>query len=413
MKKQITLHMLYLGFIGMVVVTAMLFVNFSIVYPNIVRNESDRLHFSIVNESPIQTINVEKDLTLHIREDENFPADKAQVYKDHYGQEINYLPIKISSDYTVKIYGSKNAIIIAILLVIFSIVLSVIIMSRFGFISSGLFLKKFTNRLASISLGDMHDNFKASFLSTYPELEPFLTRINKQFACCQQYSLNVVHGIGSLLTVALHGTYNIMNETKTILPQAYNTASKINARTQDSIEVSEAMQRLAKYNEGSRAMTCTIFDLRNIVNRAIETLETGTDMCSKQIIFNCSQDNDFTIFGDKAMILEVCRNLIDNAVKYGDKTIVITLQMKDKNPSLSFTNDGEIDSEDIDNIFNRFYRAHKSNGKTNETTGYGIGLSIAKTLVELHDGSIDVISSDNQTTFTVCLPRNITPSPSA
>jgi signal transduction histidine kinase len=62
-----------------------------------------------------------------------------------------------------------------------------------------------------------------------------------------------------------------------------------------------------------------------------------------------------------------------------------------------------IDEKDLPHIFDRFYRAEKSRSKEN-VSGYGLGLSIAKKIVELHNGLISVKSEKGKgTTFTVTL----------
>lgn len=98
--------------------------------------------------------------------------------------------------------------------------------------------------------------------------------------------------------------------------------------------------------------------------------------------------------------------LVDNAVKYSpDKsTITITNRETQKNISITITDKGQgIGPDDIDSIFNRFYRADKSRTGTG---GYGLGLSIAKKIVIMHGGSIVVTSRLGEgSTFTVRLPK--------
>jgi len=98
--------------------------------------------------------------------------------------------------------------------------------------------------------------------------------------------------------------------------------------------------------------------------------------------------------------------LIDNAIKYGkqNSSVKINASRVDSRVVISVSDQGVgIDDEDLPFIFKRFYRAEKSRSKEN-VSGYGLGLSIAKKIVETHNGMITVKSEKGEgTTFTVIL----------
>ncbi|HUW22361.1 MAG TPA: HAMP domain-containing sensor histidine kinase [Candidatus Bathyarchaeia archaeon] len=98
---------------------------------------------------------------------------------------------------------------------------------------------------------------------------------------------------------------------------------------------------------------------------------------------------------------------LDNAVKYTPKAgrIVITTESDKKNIVIKIKDTGiGIPSQDIPHIFDRFYRVDQSRCKT-EVPGFGLGLSLAKKIIELHKGSVQVTSVLNKgTTFTIKLP---------
>lgn len=98
--------------------------------------------------------------------------------------------------------------------------------------------------------------------------------------------------------------------------------------------------------------------------------------------------------------------LLDNAVKYTNKngSITLTMYQHRKKIILVINNTGRgIAGEQIDKIFDRFYRIDQSRSRENE--GYGLGLAIAKTIVDHHGGQIYAESNLNEkTTFTVELP---------
>ncbi len=117
------------------------------------------------------------------------------------------------------------------------------------------------------------------------------------------------------------------------------------------------------------------------------------------------QVDDFILRGETHSLTELFVILLDNAIKYSDKNSKVTLTSgkTDHHIEVEVKDTGiGIDEKDIPHIFDRFYRADKSRSKT---PGYGLGLSIAKKIIEIHSGSISVESKINKgTKFIVKLP---------
>ncbi|MBQ4163981.1 MAG: ATP-binding protein, partial [Turicibacter sp.] len=115
---------------------------------------------------------------------------------------------------------------------------------------------------------------------------------------------------------------------------------------------------------------------------------------------------DLMYVGDEARLQQVAIILLDNALKHApiETTIQIRLHQVGVNYELEVSNEGEgIPPQHLDKVFERFYRVDASRAR--DTGGYGLGLSIAKSIVEQHHGSISVKSQFNElTTFTVTLP---------
>ncbi len=117
-------------------------------------------------------------------------------------------------------------------------------------------------------------------------------------------------------------------------------------------------------------------------------------------------ESDLYINGDEVKLKQLVMILLDNACKYTDKNgqIHVCLQQKQDKVNFSVTNSGTpIAPQHLPHIFERFYRADKS--RTRETGGYGLGLSIAKTIAGMLIGRISAASSPEEgTTFTVVFP---------
>ena len=115
-------------------------------------------------------------------------------------------------------------------------------------------------------------------------------------------------------------------------------------------------------------------------------------------------DDGLMYTGDEAMIRQLVSVLMDNAVKYADDggEIEISLTSHGKNLKLSVYNKCVNPPEgDLNQLFDRFYRADSS--RSRETGGYGIGLSIARSIVEVHKGKITAKSENGGVVFEAIL----------
>lgn len=114
--------------------------------------------------------------------------------------------------------------------------------------------------------------------------------------------------------------------------------------------------------------------------------------------------NHVVVFADREALVKICSNLISNALKYAVTFAVVNLgevQANDAYFVIRFSNDGKgIPNEFRDRIFEPFFRLH---GK--DKPGTGIGLSLAKSLTELHNGSLKLVSSaTDNVIFELTLP---------
>ncbi len=124
----------------------------------------------------------------------------------------------------------------------------------------------------------------------------------------------------------------------------------------------------------------------------------------------CSIEADLqpnvTVNGDKVQLERVAKTLLDNATKYSEKgkPVKVTLRKTGKNTTLEVNNSGPaIEQKDLDHLFDRFYRTDEARTRQ-QTGGFGLGLAIAKSIVDSHGGKIWATSSASEgTTFHVFL----------
>jgi two-component system sensor histidine kinase CiaH len=129
-------------------------------------------------------------------------------------------------------------------------------------------------------------------------------------------------------------------------------------------------------------------------------------LAKKKAITIQTNSNDAKIMGEKGRLTEVFVILFDNAIKYSQNKskIIVTSKVLRNTVSVSVADEGMgIAAKDLEFIFDRFYRADKSRSED----GYGLGLAIAKRIIEAHNGTISVASEEkNGTTFTMTFPQS-------
>jgi len=96
-------------------------------------------------------------------------------------------------------------------------------------------------------------------------------------------------------------------------------------------------------------------------------------------------------------------NLIDNAIKYGGNKIEVHINIVLNNLEITIADNGnDIEKNQRDKVFDKFYRIPK--GNTHNVKGFGIGLYYTKKIIEKHNGEIRLIPSSSNTIFKITLP---------
>jgi signal transduction histidine kinase len=208
---------------------------------------------------------------------------------------------------------------------------------------------------------------------------------------------------------------NASHELKTPISIIKSYAQLLDRRARDNPEVlnestraieSEAdrMQKLVEQmlllarnkNESSMAKV----DLAGLCE---ETIATFTGAYTRDIQFH-QMVNGLHVKGNKEQLQQIIYILIDNALKYSQDEVKFMAFAHDHQAIIKITDYGQgIPDEDLPHIFDRFYRVDKA--RTRETGGTGLGLTIAKSIAELHQGDLSVTSKlEEGTTFTLNLP---------
>lgn len=165
--------------------------------------------------------------------------------------------------------------------------------------------------------------------------------------------------------------------------------------------------RLSQLEADELQQNFTAVPLQNILDDAVANLET---QAKEQRVSVKSAKTSAIVYGDAASLTQLFVILLDNAIKYspdnGEVTITVTKQ--DSTATVSVKDNGVgIPKAELDHVFDRFYRADTSRAK-NEHGGYGLGLSIAQMIADVHHADITLKSRVNHgTTAQVVLPLNV------
>jgi PAS domain S-box-containing protein len=165
-------------------------------------------------------------------------------------------------------------------------------------------------------------------------------------------------------------------------------------------ELSESA-RLESQGIPLRRVAC---DLRTLVANALDTLD---DARARRITIEAGDTSPYVVLADASRLERVVVNLLTNALKYSadDAPVTMRLGRRGKDVGLEIVDRGiGIPSESLNLLFQRYYRT--SAGKAH-ASGLGLGLYIARLVVEAHGGRIEVSSKVGQgSTFTVSLPSS-------
>ncbi|MCI0525331.1 MAG: ATP-binding protein [Acidobacteria bacterium] len=168
----------------------------------------------------------------------------------------------------------------------------------------------------------------------------------------------------------------------------------------------EDLLTLARADSGRLELRCEPINLTELCEQMVEYI-TPLAAQREQILTYDSPRRPVRVMADTHRIKQLLLNLLDNAIKYTEprRRITLGLKIEKHNAVIIVADTGRgIPAEDLPHIFERFYRR---SGKTSDrsATGFGLGLSIVKWIVDAHGGKIEAKSEmGSGTTFTVKLP---------
>lgn len=224
-------------------------------------------------------------------------------------------------------------------------------------------------------------------------IKPVIESFNRQ----KQFVADASHELKTPIAVIMANAEALEKE-----PEEKKWLNNIKSEADRMNELVTSLLDLAKLEEGKEKEVQQEENLSKIVEMSVLTFESL--MYENKIELKYDIRKDINIKCNSSQIKQLVAILIDNAIKHSETNgkISIALKKQKNDTVLTVSNRGkEIPKEIREKIFERFYREDESRNR--DTNRYGLGLAIAKNIVENHNGKISVESEKGITTFKVVL----------
>lgn len=291
--------------------------------------------------------------------------------------------------------------------IIFSALIAVLITMLFSFILSNRItepLIKLKNAALEVAQGRYKQNIKSKGDDELTELiKAFNTmskRLSKLEKIRKESASDLAHELRTPLTT-IRGYLEAIEDGKLEAdPESIREMQEETARMTHLVE---------NLNEFANAQN-KVFDLEKEkinLNKIIKKVIRQQQRFISQKNIDLKLDIDAQIFlkADQDSLIQILNNVLENAVKYNQENGFITIKTRLKKDKLEIEikdNGQGIKKADLPYIFERFYRADKSRNSQNQ--GSGIGLAVVKELMDAHQGSVEVESSENGSLFRLIFP---------
>lgn len=235
-----------------------------------------------------------------------------------------------------------------------------------------------------------------------------LDRLQKQFLAEQQFTSDASHELRTpVAAIMAQADAGLMKSAS--LEDKNDALNRIHSQSKNMNTLLNQLLELTRADRGTLKLDLEDIDLSELADVVWESM---LDMASKYDITLQKQiDNNIHVTGDEVLLMRLIINLVSNGIKYGHTGGYVSINVREDEAYaiLSVTDNGiGLSEEDSERIFDRFYRVSKDRSKrSNQTEDYssGLGLSMVKWIVDVHQGTIEVHSTEKVgSQFIVRLP---------
>lgn len=227
-----------------------------------------------------------------------------------------------------------------------------------------------------------------------------LERLEVLFTSQQRFLADVSHELRTPLTV-IKGNVDLMRRMKQLDPESLDSIDQEAGRLTRLVG---GLLMLAQAESGNLPLSFRRVELDLLIAEVFQEMHI---IAGGAVRVHLSEIDQLVVNGDRDRLKQVLINLIANAIQYtprGGDVFISLSKVGDMARIICRDTGPGIPAEDLPHIFERFYRAEKSRTR-GKATGFGLGLSITKWIVEHHNGRIEVDSKEGQgTTFAIWLP---------
>jgi signal transduction histidine kinase len=362
------------------------------------------------NDSTADSLFLDKDIIEKTKIDGEYFfsfKDKSAVAIHHADKNSSFIVAVAASDKDGKeyLFELKKILVIALLLAVvlsFSagLIFAKRIIAPIKRITGEVNLITSKNLSQRIKIDDSRDEL-TKLAETFNNL---LNRLQDSFATQRRFISNASHelstpltSVSSQLEVALQKTRS-QEEYQEVISSVYDDIRDLQQLTQSLLDIAKA---------GSQG-TIDLAEVRldEILFKVVSDIQKQNKAYRAMLNFELFPEDEkrLTVFGNANLLYSAFKNIIENGCKYsGNHKSEVCASFNNNNINVKVTNHGDVINEaDLQNIFQPFFRADSAQGKP----GFGLGLTLSKSILSLHKGSIFAQSTkETGTVFTVVLPN--------
>lgn len=325
-------------------------------------------------------------------------------YSDTIGEKTMYSAVRLKDGTVIRVAQVRFTIYALFLQMTGQILMILLITGALAFVLARSISRSIVEPLNKIDVRDPDKN------SVYKEIQPLVERIivqnnalnqqitqlkvdvdekTKEADFRKEFTANVSHELKTPLT-SISGFAEIIKNGFVKAEDIPRFAGRIYDEAQRLIVLVEDIIKLSQLDEKEISARKERLDLYLLCEDVLYMLETIAEKNGIQM--NLEGESIF-VEGVQQILSEIVYNLCDNAIKYNrpDGTVLVNVYEEDGRPAVSVKDTGiGIPSEDLERIFERFFRVNKSHSK--EIGGTGLGLSIVKHGAAYHNAEIRVDS---------------------